>query len=135
VLFGIFVGVATLGGVFMVHVAVANAAEAGVQALANGQTPTQVTNVVASTLAQEGFDGVPTTTATNNGPTHAVTVSVPFQLWNTDTLATISATQTLTTLTSSAQGSTSSSTTSSPTIIPIYVNGGGGYVYHHFPMW
>jgi type II secretory pathway pseudopilin PulG len=129
ILVAIFLGLATLVSLFLGHVAVTQAAEQGVQALAAGDNAQQVSQIVATTLNQEGYAGDPTTTSAVNGNSHSVTVSVPYTLWNTGGTTTIAASETLTTL--STAGSSGSATSAGGG----GGGGSGGIVYHHFPMW
>ncbi|PSR20423.1 MAG: hypothetical protein C7B45_14940 [Sulfobacillus acidophilus] len=127
ILTAIFLGLATLVNLFLGHVAVTQAAEQGVQALAAGDNAQQVSQIVATALDQEGYQGNPTTSIVVDGNSQSVTVKVPYMLWNTGATTTIAASQTLTTLPSTQSAGSATSSGGG--------GGNGGVVYHHFPMW
>lgn len=128
-----FLGLATVAGMFFGQMDISQAAETGVQALAAGQNTATVDSLVAATLAREGYQGAaPTTSAMVQGSTSTVTVSVPFTLWNTGAATQLTAARSLAAPPSPAAPSGGTPVTSSGS------GGGGGggrYVYHHFPMW
>ena len=133
ILVAVFLGLATVTSMFLGKMAVSQAAQNGVQAWAAGDSVLQVDQVVASTLNQEGYHGVPSTTASAQGNAKTVSVTVPYTLWNTGGATHIAVSRTLTIL---------PKVTSQKSPSPIITvggssgyGGGGGYVYHHFPMW
>lgn len=141
VLVAVFLGFATVASLFLGNMAVSQAAQNGVQALASGQSAAEVAQVVSETLQQEGYHGVPTTTTITSGNRQTVDVSLPYTLWNTGSSTSISAERTLTTLSNSNQKVSQSAGggggSGGTTVSPVSTGGGGGNggtVYHHFPM-
>ena len=133
ILVAVFLGLATVTSMFLGKMAVSQAAQNGVQAWAAGGSVLQVDQVVASTLNQEGYHGVPSTTASAQGNAKTVSVTVPYTLWSTGGATHIAVSRTLTIL-----PKVTSQTSPSPVITvggSSGYGGGGGYVYHHFPMW
>ena len=126
VLMAVFLGMATVGRLFLEHVAVGQAAEQGIQAWASGQTSGEAVAAVDQTLSRQGVAGA-TVTASQNGHVRTLTVAVPVTLWNTGKAAAVTASRTFVTL-SSAQNP-------SPVSPPGGGGSGGPPVYHHFPMW
>ena len=131
VLIAVFLGLATVASMMMGKMAVSQAAEQGVQALASGDSPATVNQVVTQTLQHNGVTAAATTSTVDHGSTKSVTVSLPYRLWNTGGSTVLSASRTLTTIASPASGSGSGASGPPAT----GGGGGGGYVYHHFPMW
>jgi Flp pilus assembly protein TadG len=135
VLLAIFLGLATVGGMFFGQMDVSQAAEAGVQALAAGQGSAAVNGAVSGALLRTGYRGAPPTTRTSiSGGIRTVTVSIPFTLWNTGAAATLTAARTIAVgqgapEPSSGNGAPGVGTSGGGS------TGGGGYIYHHFPMW
>lgn len=127
VLMAVFLGLATVGRLFLEHVAVGQAAQQGLQTWAAGQSTAAAETAVNQTLADQGLTGA-TVTASQSGSVRTLTVAVPVTLWNSRNPATITASRTFATLPSGT-----------PAPKPVTHGGGGGgggtAGYHHFPMW
>lgn len=135
VLVVVFLGLATVASLFMGNVAVSQAAEQGVLAWSTGDSTSAVGQVVNTALAQQGYRGTaPTTTFVASGNMKTLTVSVPMKVLNLGTLSTVSSSRSITTV---APQSVSPSPAPAPTSGGGGGShqGGGGTVYHHFPMW
>lgn len=127
VLMSVFLGLATVGRLFVAHVAVGEAAQQGIQAWETGQSSAAAEARVAQTLAGQGLTGA-SVTASQTGTVRTLTVAVPVTLWNNGKAATLTASRTFATLPSGTQ---------SPQPVPHGGGGGAGGTagYHHFPMW
>ncbi len=132
VLMVVFLGLATVGGLFLDHVAVGQAAQQGLQTWAEGQSSRGAEADVNRVLASQGISGA-SITASRSSNVRTLRVSVPVRLWNTGKTATVTASRSMASLPAPGQSPP-------PQGPPVTTGGGGGgggttIIYHHFPMW